>query len=232
LPFLMTRVILLRKERQNDEYREVLEGSGYEVEFIKTLDFEFINQKSLEERLTHFSAIIATSQTSLEAISNLGENRWCGKHSYVVGVKSAQIGEAMGFTVSGENCGSAAALGDFLAAEHDKSIPILYLTGSRNNLELCQKLKDLEFVFEEIMVYKTINMPVSTNLDGGVLVFFSPSGLDSLPSKMGNCSAVAIGKTTGKALADRGIKCSIASSPTPQGILEAVENLVHQNLFE
>ena len=89
-------------------------------------------------------------------------------------------------------------------------------------LEVVSFLKENELDFQEAMMYRTVASDLSdlSNVTYDVLVFFSPLGIESLYEnfpdfKQNNTRLAIFGKTTNKAVVDRGLTTNILA-PTPE----------------
>jgi len=93
-------------------------------------------------------------------------------------------------------------------------------------------LEENEYNFKDVIMYKTVASDLSdlSNVTYDVLVFFSPLGIESLyenfPNFKQNATRLAIyGKSTTKAVLDRGLRVNIAApapeTPSMSGALKA-----------
>ena len=99
-----------------------------------------------------------------------------------------------------------------------------------------EELDKLGIVWKRIDLYKTVMSDLSDleNVVYDVLVFFSPSGIDSLfknfpKFKQNNTRIAVFGNTTVKAAAEAGLKCDI-TAPTPEtpSMTMALEKYIKQ----
>jgi uroporphyrinogen-III synthase len=213
----MKQLLLLRKEKENDEYRSLL-AKKYSIVFIESLKFEYVNAPLLLSQLKSTKNIIATSQQSLKAIELLNiKSELATKTILVVGEQSKKTAEGIGFVhVKGSSSNTAKILFETLDPEER----YLYLIGSRNvGIDLPN--------VTSLQVYVTLNLELEFDSTGCFVVLFSPSGLDSFKPKEG-CIFVTIGPTTQKALNDRGLTGIQADSPSPRGVLDAIERYQSQ----
>ncbi|KAK2504297.1 hypothetical protein MC885_006060, partial [Smutsia gigantea] len=142
----------------------------------------------------------------------------------------------VGLDTEGENCGNAEKLAEYICSRESPALPLLFPCGTLKGETLPKMLKDKGIPMESITVYQKIPHPgIQVNLNSyyskqGVpasITFFSPSGLTYSLKHIQELSGdnidqikfAAIGPTTARALAARGLPVSCAAeSPTPQAL--------------
>ena len=99
-----------------------------------------------------------------------------------------------------------------------------------------EELNDLGVDWKQAVLYKTVVSDLSDleNVFYDILVFFSPSGIDSLfqnfpDFKQNNTRIAAFGNTTIKAVTDAGLKCNImAPAPETPSMTMALEKYIKE----
>jgi uroporphyrinogen-III synthase len=219
-------ILFLKEEKKLDPYRTLFEDHGYQVSFETILETQWMNLETCKGiEALDFDGIVVTSQRAVEAIrlSGMCANQW--KSAFCVGEATASALTSLGFSAIGKEAGSASALGPIIVHYYQRnafSKPLLYLVGDKTLSTLGNHLSQESIPFHTMQVYRTENVKKIISCSG-YLVVFSPSGLDSI-DVTSSPIFVAIGPTTSLALTNRGIPHITASSPKPQGVLEAILN--------
>uniref|UniRef100_A0A095AYU2 Uroporphyrinogen-III synthase n=1 Tax=Schistosoma haematobium TaxID=6185 RepID=A0A095AYU2_SCHHA len=205
-------VVLLKSAGDNatsigdDPYVQILKNSGFSVDLLETLDFEY-NISNLAEyknwRNNH-SCIIFSSPRSVIAC-----------------VKAGLTAKKAGFSPKGADSGDAEKLASFILKHFTsrKKVNTVVAYSSVENTQLHEKLR--------------LNL-CEGNPIPECLVFFSPSGV-SLTEKIllteikphrPNIKLVAMGRATATQLKELGLTVSaVASSPKPESLLTALKQL-------
>lgn len=231
-------VILLRAGNEPDRYVQTFAEAGLRARCEPVLRFAFPHDVELRDRLRRrrrYAGIIVTSPRAARALRRVFDelgtlhSQWDGAPAYVVGPKTGERLRDLGFEVSGEETGNAAALVD-LITKQELSRPLLFLSGNRRRDELPDGLRAEGVDFEEQVVYEThfrsdLTLPPAT--PARWIVFFSPSGLDAVrraeagPLTGHRCAA--IGPTTAEALREQGLQVDVvAETPSPKGLVAAI----------
>ncbi len=234
----MKHILLLKEELPRDAYRTTLEHAGYRVSFLSPISYTYPLPSNLEEALGHperYSGLIFTSPRAIDVfLARVRKQEdwldgWRKKPVYVVGERSALPLQKEGFkTRTGR--GTARSLAETIVATHRPlEAPLLFLAGNLRRSELPGALRTHDIPFEEITVYEThirTDLPRPNPLPDW-MVFFSPSGVEAAWRSFGHLSTslLALGPTTAAALREKGVKPdAVASSPTPEGILRALQS--------
>ncbi len=232
-------VILLRSGNEPDRYVQAFAEVGLRARCEPVLRFAFPHDEELRDRLRwrrRYAGIIVTSPRAARALRRVFDDlgtlhaRWEGTPAYVVGPKTGERLRDLGFEVSGDETGNAAALVD-LIAEQELSRPLLFLSGNRRRDELPDGLRTAGVAFEEQVVYEThfrSDLTLPPAKPGLWVVFFSPSGLEAVRrAEVGPLSGyrcAAIGPTTAETLRDRGLPVeAVAETPSPEGLVAVIE---------
>jgi uroporphyrinogen-III synthase len=231
-------VILLRSPEDPDPYVGAFEEVGFRAVCTPVLTFDFPNEGPLRERLRtpeRYEGVVATSPRVGWALHRVFDDdgtthtQWEGRPAYAVGPKTADELRALSFEVRGETAGTAADLADEIASA-DPETPLLFLCGNRRRDDLPDGLRSAGVAFEELVVYETrtrTDLSLPPPAEATWLAFFSPSGVEAVrgadtgPLEEYRCAA--IGPTTASTLEEYGLTpAAVASSPTPQGLVDAI----------
>lgn len=233
-------VFLLRSTSgEPDPYVEAFASADYRARCIPVLAFSFPNQEVLRERLSHpgrYGGLVLTSPRAVAALEDAlrwlpnQSAAWKAKPAYVVGPRTDEEVEALGFEPEGAEAGNAEALADFIDGAYADEAPLLFLCGNRRRDVLPQRLAEEGVPFEEQVVYET---RVRTDLDFSGdpfpdwIVFFSPSGIEAAQKAKGldwkKVHVGAIGPTTAAALREAGFTPeAVAEAPAPEALVAAI----------
>lgn len=230
--------ILLRFADDPDPYVHALSEIGIRAVCRPVLSFDFPSEALLRERLQdreHYEGVVATSPRAARAVRRVFDEtgtvhaQWEDAPTYVVGPKTAERFDDLGFDVRGADSGSADELVSFIADQAPEA-PLLFLSGDRRRDTLPDGLEDAEVPFEEEVVYETklrtdLTLPPASQ--NCWLVFFSPSGLEAVQaSEAGPLDAyriATIGPTTAADLREEGLEIEAVSDiPSPDGLARAL----------
>ncbi|WP_372944580.1 uroporphyrinogen-III synthase [Muriicola sp.] len=141
---------------------------------------------------------------------------------YCVGEKTQAILEEKGLFVA-KMTEYSRELGDFLV-ENDKNGPFLVFTGNRNRPELGRNLTEHKIHFQEVMVYETQLHPKKFEKDFQILLFYSPSGVQSFvqANDQKDATALCIGETTAREARKHFQKVIVAKKPTTDNVIETL----------
>ncbi|PRP85760.1 uroporphyrinogen-III synthase [Planoprotostelium fungivorum] len=242
------KMYLLKKEREGeDSYRQAAEKEGFDVHFVTLLEFHYVNQSDLAQRLLDtdaYSGLIITSQRAVTAMEKVWDvdkmTKWRDKKIYSFGretVKSLAILLDVSQEkqhIIGRECINAGDLAGHISTTHTSHhLPLLFLCGNKRREELPRHLHHKNVHFSELIVYQTESSAEASKdmdeifrgQDGRWIVFFSPSGVD----------IACLGPTTGEALESHrerlGISCTIvvSSKPNAPSLMEEITS--HQKVF-
>ena len=227
------RVLLLREAQSEDPYETTLALAGMDVVSQAVLRFIRINHDEAREALQQaddFGGVILTSPRAAKVFSHLADPAdWQNHRVFVVGSGTAELVRRSGFEAEGEESGTGSALAEYILAGYTDAKPLLFLAGNRRRPELYDRLTTADLRVKEVTVYETeVNsLDVSGLSKTDWLVFFSPSGVDSIAEvdDLAEFKIAAIGETTAFALEERGIAVhAVAEEPTPEGLLAAIRD--------
>uniref|UniRef100_A0A673T280 Uroporphyrinogen-III synthase n=1 Tax=Suricata suricatta TaxID=37032 RepID=A0A673T280_SURSU len=201
-----------------------------------------------------YGGLIFTSPRAVEAVElclekdNKAEvwkdslrEKWNAKSVYVVGNATASLVNKIGLDTEGESCGNAEKLAEYICSRESPALPLLFPCGTVKGEVLPKMLKDKGIPMESIVVYQKIPHPgIQGNLNSyyaeqgtpASITFFSPSGLTYSLRHIQELSGdhidqikfAAIGPSTARALADRGLPVScMAESPTPLALARGLQ---------
>jgi uroporphyrinogen-III synthase len=215
----MSQISILSTKTLSVEQRQV---------FIDA-DFDLLEQDFIEIKNTFFdldkinSNLIFSSQNAV--MSLMEQSGWeilKEKMVFCVGIKTKELLEANGFTVS-VYMDYASELAEIITLIYNKE-SYTFLSGNLRKETLPQALNEAEITFNEIEVYQTALAPFKIseqeNFDG--IMFFSPSAVESYLSnnKIKKEICFCVGNTTASALEEKKIKnIVIAEIPTIEDVI-------------
>ncbi|XP_022164048.1 uroporphyrinogen-III synthase-like [Myzus persicae] len=230
-----------------DPYLNILKNQGYEAQLVPTLEFEYHNFDTLNQKLQkpqNYSGMVITSPRCARGVIKslagvkLDEN-WQKKPIFVVGETTARlINKELSLEPIGADSGNATALIPTIL-KYELSKPLLAPCGNLNINILSDTIKTVKF--ENIEVYRTIphnnlrtnlNMVLNQIKDQIGVIFFSPSGfraiLDLIPKQLfSQLHIFAIGPTTGAAIKEAGyILTGTCEKPKPESMLEMIQSFI------
>jgi uroporphyrinogen-III synthase len=162
-----------------------------------------------------------------------------------VGTRTAQALQAAGWTVTMvPEEQSAAGLVALLAPQLKPGANVLFPAGSRSLPTLRAGLTDAGAAVTQVEAYATVAAPLDVpachewvqRCAIGAVTFTSPSavieldralGADAFDSLLDCASAITLGPTTGKALAERGYPCVLATPATLAGMAHTTLRMIH-----
>ena len=174
-----------------------------EISFIRTQ--EIIDNKT-KKKIEHLSAeninAVFTSMNAVESVKKFipANSPW---RIFCIGNTTAKLVS----DIFGKKNIAGTADNAFLLAENIAADPtikrVYFFCGDKRRDELPQKLREKNIDVDEVVVYKTIEIPrkISKKYDG--ILFFSPSAVQSFflkNSLQPNSQVFAIGSTTADAL--------------------------------
>lgn len=231
--------ILFLRSGTDDSYERAANEIGYQSYTINPIEKKFINIDKLADKITSrgFDGFVFTSKASIEALScipdlNLDSTLW-DIPVYTVGKATAQCARTLGFKfVHGEEAGSSKNLSNVIL-EQCKPSRLLFPGASKLIGGLIEPLEAVGYQIEVLPVYSTTARdPIQLKIELeklenqiDVVVYFSPSGVDSIQSLISDrwpaiCS-IAIGQSTAKMLAD----CIISPSPDVKGVIHCLAQI-------
>ncbi|XP_063698237.1 uroporphyrinogen-III synthase-like [Culicoides brevitarsis] len=246
----MEKIAIFRSEGGSfQKYQSLLESNNFESFLVPSIDFEYKNLSELKEALKtpeNYSGIIFTSPRSVTAVVKALSNEklpseWKNKQNYCVGASTwNEASVELDLNPAGKDSGSASKLSEMIINDFEKdSKPLLFPCSSIKSDVLPSRLKENGISLKIIDSYDTIPHPelennLKTIIDDSkirLLVFFSPSGVNSCKEilqkgqlTLKNKKIIAIGETTKQSIVQNGFEChGIASSPTPEGLLECLQ---------
>jgi len=242
-------VVVTRCESGDGPLSSELRHLGLPVLLWPAVAVEMAEKAPLEAalgRLEGFDWIVFASRHAVAAVTRIRSPAPPpGVKVAAVGQATAQVLRQRGWPVDllpGE--ANAAALVEAFASQKIAGAHILFPASSRALPTIATGLTQLGAVVEQVEAYRTES---STALDvescrswiarGGIgaVTFASPSAVDELEHALGKddfdrllrtATAVAIGPTTAKALADRGHTPALAESATLQGLAHTAHRLL------
>lgn len=211
--------------------------SGIEITEQEFISIKPIRNKETFERIIQLaeSGINTIALTSSNAVDVLESYHRVGDTSYVIewkifclSGKTKESVEAALFskkTIIGE-ARNARELAKEIISQGVKEI--IFFCGNKRRIELPTMLKDAGVTVHEIVVYETIETPVTVTDDVGGILFFSPSAVQSFFSVnqlRKNIVCFAIGQTTADSIADfTDNRIIISETPSQEKLLALVQS--------
>ena len=247
---MSTTVVVTRSEASDGPLCCEFRNLGLPVLLWPAVAVEMADQAPLEAalgRLEDFAWIVFASRHAVAAVTHI---RSAAPPADVkiaaVGQATAQVLRQRGWPVDllPDESNAAALVAGFAALPDIAGQRVLFPASSRALPTIATGLTQLGAVVEQVEAYRTES---SSALDvedcrswitrGGIgaVTFASPSAVDELEHALGKndfdrllntATAVAIGPTTAKALADRGHTPALAESATLQGLAHAAYRLL------
>jgi len=227
----------------SDAYQQHLDSLGFKTEIVPVIDFIFVNQDLLLEKISSpddYSSIVFTSKRAVESVKRIIDNdhtdflrKWKDKKVFVVGQGTGQIVKnELGLeNCIGEEAGNAENLANCILtiSELDKSKKILFPKGNLAREALTQTLTFSDYNVDEVITYTTISNPnlesiIEQLLVPEFVVFFSPSGVSAswsfiskyFDAEFEKIKIVAIGPTTASEIDKQGYnKSRVVKKPNP-----------------
>lgn len=215
---------------ENSPYSELAEKQKVKIDFRPFIHVEGVSAKDVRAQkidLKNYTAIILTSRNAVDHFFRISEEM---RYTVPDEMKYFCESEAVAFYLQkyvvyrkrkiyvGER--NFADLGKIIKKYKDEK----FLLPSSDKLKdvVPETLDSLGVNWDRGIFYKTLISDLSDleNVFYDILVFFSPSGIDSLfknfpDFKQNNTRIAAFGSSTIKAVADAGLNCNI-QAPTPE----------------
>jgi uroporphyrinogen-III synthase len=209
------------------------------VRRIPVLEFEGVGQNLEIVFAQVYDAILVSSTRAIWALreyaspqqlTSLRTATW-----FVVGKATAEavIACVQPICILGSDTGNAERLMELLASQEKKPRNVCFICGNLRKSTIEDGLRDCGIPFALAEVYRTIpiiqpSIPAAPQGHMRICVFFSPSGVTAAHGALqSDDKLVAIGETTAKALASKGLKTSaVASEPSPEGLVQAITSLI------
>ena len=215
---------------ENSPYFDLQEKQKVKIDFRPFIHVEGIAAKDVRQQkvdLTQYTAIILTSRNSVDHFFRVADEMrfkvpdslkyFCQSEAVAFYLQKYVVYRKRKIYVGKRNFEDMLPL---IKKYKDESF--LLPTTDKLNDEVPEILNSLNIKWKEAVFYKTVISDLSDLADVfyDVLVFFSPSGIESLfqnfPDFKQNETRIAVfGHTTAKAVEDRGLKVNILA-PTPE----------------
>lgn len=246
------RVLLLRKEEENDKYRsKFLESEDCDLAQIPVLNFATCNLDEVTGAIRSFSdksGFIFTSKRAVDIFVKCINSEITQKIKdanypiYVVGRSCEEPLINLGFQTQGRDTGNADELADLIILQSKEiTKPLVFFCGNIARETIPKKLNQNDINFESIICYCTacnenFSALFSEYIKDGppdAIVFFSPSGvefyfneIEKLFENFADVKICCIGKTTESAILKLGNQVhGVAAKPNPESLLENINNM-------
>lgn len=206
---------VLSTKKISDKQKAKLEHVGFFVVEKNFIQIEKINfsLENIQENL------IFTSKNAVKSVLK-HKDEFRDKKVFCVGEKTKKMLQKEGFTVvETEN------YAEDLAQKIIHNFPsekFTFFCGNLRRETLPNILKENSVVFNEIEVYKTALHPHKIEGKTDVILFYSPSGVNSFltENSIQNETCICIGKTTAKALENKTKNILIAAKPSLKSVIK------------
>jgi uroporphyrinogen-III synthase len=215
---------------ENSPYFDLQEKQKVKIDFRPFIHVEGVPAKEIRQQkidLNNFSAIILTSRNSVDHFFRVAEEMrfkvpdtmkyFCQSEAVAFYLQKYVVYRKRKIYVGKRNFSELCPL-----IKKYKDEKFLLPTTDKLKPEIPQALNDLGINWKEAVFYKTVISDLSdlANVYYDILVFFSPSGIESLfhnfpDFKQNKTRIAAFGNTTIKAVEDHGLKVDIAA-PAPE----------------
>lgn len=228
----------------NSPYFDLIEKQKVKIDFRPFIHVEGVSSKDIRLQkvdLTKYSAIILTSRNSVDHFFRVADEMrfkvpdtlkyFCQSEAIAFYLQKYVIYRKRKIYVGKRNFEDLAPM---IKKYKDESF--LLPTTDKVNSEVPDFLNKLGITYKQATFYKTVISDLSDLADVyyDVLVFFSPSGIESLfhnfPNfEQKNTRLAVFGSTTLKAVEDKGLRVDIAA-PTPEtpSMTMALEKYIEQ----
>ncbi|PCH49987.1 MAG: uroporphyrinogen-III synthase [Flavobacteriaceae bacterium] len=215
---------------ENSPYLELSEKQKVKIDFIPFIHVEGVSAKNIRAQridLNNYSAIILTSRHAVDHFFRVAEEMrftvpnsmkyFCESDAVAFYLQKYVVYRKRKIYVGGKTFADLAKV-----IKKHKEEKFLFPSSDKLKEIVPNTLNTLEINWERAIFYKTVTSDLSDleNVFYDILVFFSPSGIDSLfknfPDFQQNNTCIAVyGNTTVKAATEAGLKCTI-QVPTPE----------------
>ena len=215
---------------ENSPYFDLQEKQKVKIDFRPFIHVEGVSAKDIRQQkvdLNHYTAIILTSRNSVDHFFRVAEEMrfkvpdtmkyFCQSEAVAFYLQKYVVYRKRKIYVGKRNFEDLSPL-----IKKYKDENFLLPTTDKLKDEVPETLNALNVKWKEAIFYKTVISDLSDLADVyyDVLVFFSPSGIDSLfhnfpDFKQNNTRIAVFGSTTIKAVEDAGLRVDIAA-PTPE----------------
>ena len=232
---------------ENSPYYTLAKKYNLKIDFRPFIEIESVPYKEFRKQkidIGEFTAIILTSRNAVDHFFKLCKE---GKVELAPTVKYFCVSEQTAnylqkYIVLRKRkifVGQKTSSDLFELMKKHKAEKYLYPCSDIRNDDLPDFLRANDFDFTEAIIYNTVpsNLSDMKDLNYDILVFFSPSGVNSLTTnfpafKQGNTRFAAFGPTTAKAVRDAGftldIEAPMPNAPSMTGALELYIKSVNQ----
>ena len=229
------RPLILSTKLLSDSEKALAVALGLEIKahaFIDTrVDISAINQSTLVALQHEKVTMIFTSQHAVNAVAQLLQGIPKQWDIFCINGKTQKT--LLQYVNREQIKGSAISAIHLweVIARFTKDQKLYYCCGNLSLGTLREKLTALQFDFQEVEVYRTIETPYVIDENYNLILFFSPSGVASFVKENAvkpDLPVVAIGKTTERALEKVGFyNIATALEPTLSAMF-----LIAQQIFQ
>lgn len=185
---------------------------------------DYVNKFSVRQN------VIITSSTGLMAflkIVNMFRLNKADYKIYCIEPVTAKLVREAGLVIAGTASNSSLLVQEIL--HHDKVSKVTYISGSLDKGRLSKQLIENKVDINTLVVYNTRFTPHVVNESYSVIIYFSPSAIDSFLSvnQLRDVPCFCIGSTTGTYASEKGYShIYIPDKPTEEDLIRKVFNLL------
>jgi uroporphyrinogen-III synthase len=237
-------ILVSQPKPERSPYYNLEQKYGLQIDWRQFIHVEPVHEKEFRKtriRPDEYSAIIFTSKNAIEHFFRLCEEmriKMSSETKYFC-ISSAVANYLQKFIVYRKRkvfVGVRKIVDLSVALEKNKKEKFLLPCSNLGSKDVVLYLQENEFDFQDAMMYRTVASDLSdlSDITYDVLVFFSPLGIKSLyenfPDFKQNDTRIAVfGKTTSKAVLDRGLTINIkAPAPGISSMTMALEHYIKQ----
>jgi len=215
---------------ENSPYFELSERQKVKIDFRSFIHVEGVPSKEIRQQkidLSKFTAVILTSRNAIDHFFRIADEMrfkvpdtmkyFCQSEAVAFYLQKYVVYRKRKIYVGKR---TFAELSPLIKKYKDETF--LLPTTDKLKPEVPETLNELGVNWKEAVFYKTVISDLSdlANVSYDILVFFSPSGIESLfhnfpDFKQNNTRIAVFGNTTIKAVEERGLRVDIAA-PTPE----------------
>ncbi len=239
-------ILVSQPKPERSPYYNLEQKYGLQIDWRQFIHVEPVFEKEFRKtriRPDEFSAIIFTSKNAIEHFFRLCEEmriKMSSETKYFC-ISDAVARYLQKFIVYRKRkvFVGVRRIGDLSTAlNKNKKEKFLLPCSNLGSKDVVEYLKTNEFDFQDAMMYRTVASDLSdlSDITYDVLVFFSPLGISSLYEnfpdfKQNNTRIAVFGKSTSKAVLDRGLTINIqAPAPETPSMTMALESYIKKAL--
>ena len=196
----------------------------FEVDQVPFISIEGLK---VNDPLPNTQVLAFTSRNAVRYfVENYGKSAMRSCSIYCVGDRTANLVETLGFSTKG--CANhAEELLERMLSELEPQT-VCFPCGNLRRNELPEGLSKAGFEVVELKVYTTQLTPVVLDVSYDVILFYSPSGVESFVQKneIGDALCICIGRTTAHAALQHTPNVKYPSRPRVEDAIELLKTII------